>query len=85
MTNVVAIERVKSRPGVIEHPIWSARGYVLGNPEHGKQKHHAIYEVCVKTLDEAATLVERGYSLRMGARGKRDSLICPAGLRIVRV
>jgi hypothetical protein len=36
------------------------------------------------TLDEAASLVSRGFSLRMGAKGKPPSLIAPKSLRIVR-
>jgi hypothetical protein len=38
----------------------------------------------VQTLDEAAALIARGFSLRMGAKGRRPSLIAPQGLRIVR-
>ena len=37
-----------------------------------------------RTLDEAAALVSRGFSLRMGAKGKSPSLIALKSLRIVR-
>jgi hypothetical protein len=38
----------------------------------------------VRTLEEAADLVEKGYALRMGAIGKRPSLISPKSLHITR-
>ncbi|WP_372802743.1 hypothetical protein [Paracoccus seriniphilus] len=81
---VIRIERISSRPGVIEEPILTSKGYQLGDPAHGSAKHHAKYAVYAETLDEAAALVEKGFSLRMGAKGKSPSLIAPKSLRIVR-
>lgn len=80
----IKIERVSSRSGVVEEPILTAKGYQLADPAHGKHKHHAEHGAYVQTLDEAAALVERGFSLRMGAKGRPPSLIAPKSLRIVR-
>lgn len=82
--SVVRIERVSSRPGVVEEPRHTSRGYQLADPRHGSAKHHAENAVFVTTLEEAAELVEKGFSLWMGAEGKRASLISPGSLRIIR-
>jgi hypothetical protein len=81
---VIRIERISSRSGVVEEPAVTTRGHQLADPAHGKHKHHAEHATYVKTLDEAAALIERGFSLRMGAKGKAPSLIAPNSLRIVR-
>lgn len=81
---VISIERISSRDGITEVPVLTARGYQLGDPAHGALKHHAEHAVHVQTLEEAAELIERGFSLRMGAKGKSPSLIAPKSLRIVR-
>ena len=81
---VIRIERISSRSGVVEEPAVTTRGYQLADPAHGKHKHHAEHATYVRSLDEAAALIERGFSLRMGAKGKAPSLIAPKGLRIVR-
>lgn len=81
---VIRIERVSSRVGSVEEPVVTSKGYQLADPAHGKHKHHAEHATYVRTLDEAASLVSRGFSLRMGAKGKPPSLIAPKSLRIVR-
>jgi hypothetical protein len=81
---VIRIERTSPRMGVMEEPVLNARGYKLGDPDLGKEKHHAENAVHVKTLDEAAALIGQGFSLWMGAKGKRGSLIAPQSLRIQR-
>ena len=81
--SVIRIERVSPRPGVVEEPEFTTKGYRLGDPAHGTHKHHAEYSVHVRTLDEAAELLGKGYSLWMGAKGKRASLIAPKSLRVV--
>lgn len=81
---VIRIERVSSRGGVTEEPVVTSRGYQLADPAHGKHKHLAKHATYVRTLDEAAVLTAKGYSLWMGARGKRPSLIAPKSLRILR-
>ena len=81
---VIRIERVSPRAGMVEEPQFTVKGYKLSDPAHGKQKHHAEHAVYVKTLDDAAVLIGKGFSLWMGAQGKRASLISPESLRIVR-
>ena len=81
---VIRIERVSSRGGIVEEPVFTSNGYQLADPAHGKHKHHAEHAIHVQTLDEAAVLIGKGFSLRMGAKGKPPSLIAPKSLRIVR-
>ena len=82
-TRVIRIERVSSRNGVTEEPEVTAKGYKLGDPRFGDKKHHAENAVYVRTLQEAAVLIGKGFSLWMGAKGKRASLISPGSLRIL--
>ncbi|WP_370209038.1 hypothetical protein [Pararhodobacter marinus] len=81
---VIRIERVAPRDGLVEEPELTAKGYRLGDPRHGAKKHHAVNSVYVRSLDEAAELIARGFSQWMGAKGKRPSLVSPASLRILR-
>jgi hypothetical protein len=81
---VIRIERVEPRGGIAEEPEFGARGYCLGDPKFGSEKHHAKNAIYVKSLDEAAELVSAGFSLRMIGKGKRASLVSPNGLHIVR-
>jgi hypothetical protein len=81
---VIRDERVSSRSGVVEEPALGPRGYQLADPAQGRNRHHAEHATPVRTLDEAAALVERGFSLRMGAKGRFPSLIAPKSLRIIR-
>lgn len=81
---VIRIERVSSRGGIVEEPVVTSKGYQLADPAHGKHKHHAEHAPYVRTLDEAASLVSRGFSLRMRTKGKPPSLIAPKSLRILR-
>jgi hypothetical protein len=81
---VIKIERICSRAGVIEEPAITSKGYQLADPAHGKNKHHAEFSVYANTLDDAANLIAKGFSLWMGAKGKRPSLIAPKSLRIIR-
>jgi len=80
---VIKIERVSPRKGVVEEPVWTSKGYQLADPALGVQKHHAKHAVHVKTLDEVAQLIGKGFSLWMVANGKRSSLISPQSSRIV--
>lgn len=81
---VVRIERTKPRGGKQEAPWLTSSGHCLGDPRHGDEKHHELNAVYVRTLEDAAEMIARGFSLRMTGPGKRPSLISPAGLRIVR-
>ena len=80
---VIRIERVSQRKGVVEEPVLTSKGYQLADPALGAQKHHAKHAVHVKTLDEVAQLIGKGFSLWMVANGKRSSLISPQSSRIV--
>lgn len=81
---VIRIERVSSRKGVFEAPNLTTKGYQLADPKDGNAKNKVEHATYVRTLDEAAVLIAKGYSLWMGAKGKRPSLIAPKSLRIVR-
>jgi hypothetical protein len=81
---VIRIEGVSSRGGIVDEPVFTSKGYQLADPAHGKHKHHAEHAIHVQTLDEAAVQIRKGFSLRMGAKGKPPSLIAPKSLRIVR-
>ena len=82
----ISITRKTPRDGVAEHPWKNEQGfYVLGDPAHGAQKHHAKFEVKVRTLEEVVALIGRGFSLRMARNGKRASLISPDSLVIARI
>ena len=83
MARVSRIVRVKPRRGIAEEPVMERGCYVLANPKHGAEKHHAINKVYAKSLEDAAALIEAGYSIRMGGPGKVPSLICPRSLRII--
>lgn len=81
---VIRIGRISSKSRVVEEPAVTTRGYQLADPAHSKHKHHAECAAHVKTLNGAAAMIERGFSLRIGAKGKAPSLIAPKNLRIVR-
>ena len=78
------IERIRLRDGSDEQPIETDRGYELVDPRISEDRHHVKNSTFVRTIEEAAYLVEQGFSIRMGAPGKRPSLISSASLRIVR-
>lgn len=83
MRRCVAIERTAPRPGGVEVPTLSRRGYELASPRHGVEKHRAEHAVFVRTLDEAAaSIVDEGHSIRMGRPGLRPSLIAPGRLPV---
>ncbi len=79
----VSIERLTPRDGVPESPYRGKRGYKIGDPKFGEDKHLSANAFWVPTLDQAAELVERGFHLWMVQAGKRPSLICPESLRVV--
>jgi len=81
----VNISRRQPRNGIAEHPVSTTRGYQLADPKFGADKHHAEYAVFVRTLEEAADLIEReNYSIWMTQPGKRASLISRQSLIISR-
>lgn len=84
ITRVLRIERTAPRRGAFEEPQLTTKGYKLGDPAHGMHKHHIENAVYVQTLEEAAALISKGFSLWMISQGKRASLISPQSLRVVR-
>ena len=82
----VSITRTNSRTGKVERP-WRNREdlFVLGDPAHGAQKHHDKFAVKVRTLEEVATLVGRGFSVRMTDGESPPSLISPDSLLVEQV
>jgi hypothetical protein len=81
----VRIERAKPRCPDGEHPHETSRGYELADPQKGREWHFVKNATYVKSLEEAADLIEaRGFAIRMSCPGKRPSLILPIGVRIIR-
>ena len=80
----VRIGRLYPRNCLDEQPILTQRGYELVDRRIPERRHHVENSTFVRSLEEAAYLVEQGYALRMGTPGKRASLIAPASLRIIR-
>ena len=78
------IERLHPREGLDEQPIETERGFELVDRRIPERRHHIENSTFVRSIQEAAYLVEQGYAIRMGAPGKRASLIAPASLKIVR-
>lgn len=79
----VRIVRVKPRPGGAEEPWKYAEGYQLADPGRGPKWHHVKNAIYVRSLEEAADLIEKQrFAIRMGRQGLRPSLIRPSGLRI---
>lgn len=80
----VRIVRTKPRNGVQEEPILSERGYELVDRRIPERRHYVENSTFVRSIDEAAYLVDQGYAIRMGGKGLRPSLIAPSSLRVVR-
>jgi len=80
----IRIERLHPRDGLDERPIETERGYELVDRRIAERRHHVENSTFVRSIEEAAYLVEQGYAIRMGAPGKRPSLIAPSSLRIIR-
>ncbi|WP_181705314.1 hypothetical protein [Chthonobacter rhizosphaerae] len=84
MSKVVRIERIDPPEGGPEVPLLTPKGYQLADPAHGKERHHAKHAVYAPTLERAAELIKQGFSIWMKQEGKRQTLISPKSLRIVR-
>lgn len=83
-TNEPTIRRTHPRPGGDEFPIRGKNGFQLARGDLDSElKNHAEYAVYVHRLSEAVHLIRSGYSIRMGRRGVRPSLISPEGLEII--
>lgn len=80
----VRIERVRPRDGLNEQPVETPKGYELVDRRIPERRHHVENSTFVRSIEEAAYLVEQGYAIRMYAPGKRPSLISPSSLRVIR-
>jgi hypothetical protein len=80
----VTIERKSPRPGLPEMPVETDRGFELVDRRIAGQLNKVENSTFVRSIEEAAYLIEQGFAIRMGASGKRASLISPQSLRIVR-
>jgi hypothetical protein len=80
----VTIERVSPRPGAKEHPVETDKGFELVDRRISKQKNKVENATFVRSIEEAAYLIEQGFAIRMGGTGKRSSLISPKSVRIKR-
>ncbi len=65
-------------------PLETARGFELVDSRAGGQKNRLETATFIRSIDDAAYLVEQGYSIRMTGQGKRPALVSPAKLRIIR-
>jgi hypothetical protein len=63
--SVISIVRLNPKTGRVEAPFKEKGWYVMGDPAHGKEKHHKRFAVRVRTLEEVLDLVRRGFSVRM--------------------
>jgi hypothetical protein len=78
------IRRKDPRPGGDEFPIRGKNGFQLARGDlDGELKNHAEYAVYVLRLCEAVPLIRAAYSIRMGRRGLRPSLISPESIEII--
>lgn len=82
---VVRIVRTQPRAGGDEFPALTSRGYELVDRRVAGQKNKVENATFVRSLDEAAYLIEQGYAIRMTGPGKRPSLISPRGVKIVQI
>jgi hypothetical protein len=80
---MVRIERIRPRSPQ-EEPVFTSRGYELVDPRVNGQKNKVENSTLVRSIEEAAYLVEQGFAIRMGSPGKRPSLISARAVRVVR-
>ena len=81
----VRIERIDPRRGEPEAPLQSARGFELVDSRAASVRERADHAATfIRSIEDAAYLVEQGYSIKMIGEGKRAALVAPTKLRIVR-
>ncbi len=80
----VRIERTEPRHGEPEIPLQTARGFELVDGRNEGAKGRADHPTFIRFIEDAAYLIEQGYSIRMIGEGKRAALVAPAKLRILR-
>jgi hypothetical protein len=84
MAKVLKIERKVAPKGRPEVPFGTPKGFKLADPRIGADRHFAEHAVFVKTLDEVADYLSRGYAPWMKQPQKRETLIRSASLRVIR-
>jgi hypothetical protein len=82
MPKIEVVERFEPPKGPPERPFETRRGYKMADPGIGPNRHLAAHAIYVKTLDEVAERLKRGYSLWMKQPGKRETLISAGSLRV---
>lgn len=60
------VYRLDPKSGRKQYPKQQQGYFVLGDPKHGNQKHHAKNQVLVRTEKEMIDLIMKGYSVRIG-------------------
>ena len=80
----VRIERIDPRRGEPEAPLETARGFELVDGRTAGGRERADHATFIRSIEDAAYLVEQGYSIKMIGEGKRAALVAPAKLRILR-
>lgn len=60
------VYRVDPKTDRKQYPVRQDDCFVLGDPRHGNQKHHARNQVLVRTEQEMIDLIMQGYSVRVG-------------------
>jgi hypothetical protein len=81
---IVRIERINPRHKD-EVPVLTSRGYELVDQRNSGQKNKVENSTFVRSIEEAAYLVDQGFAIRMGAPGLRPSLISADSVRVVRL
>ena len=79
----IKIIRKDPRDGLEEYPVETERGYEMSNRRIPENRHHVENSTFLRSLNEAAHLIQQGYCLRMTGPGKRPSLISAVRLQIV--
>lgn len=79
------LARINPRDGLDEGLVETERGFELVDERVPGERHHVKNATFVRSIEEAAYLIEQGYWIRMADPEKRPSLISPASLRIIRL
>ncbi len=59
------VYRLDTKTGSKQFPVRQDGFYVLADPRHGNQKHHAKNQVLVRTESEMIELLRKGFSVRV--------------------
>jgi len=73
----VRIERVNPRPGANETPVETDRGFELVDRRIAGKKNKVENSTFVRSIEEAAYLVEQGFAIVGGARNEGVAYFAP--------